>query len=37
VYRGLLAQGVQPRVAPADAFRQWLADQGKDTPPCTAL
>jgi septum formation protein len=37
VYRALQAQGLQPCVQPADAFRQWLADQGKDTPPCTAL
>jgi septum formation protein len=37
VYRALVAQGIQPGVHPADAFRQWLADQGKDIPPCTAL
>jgi septum formation protein len=37
VYRALQAQGLQPCVQPADAFRQWLADQGKDRPPCTAL
>lgn len=36
VYRALKAQGIQPAVQPADAFRQWLADQGKDIPPCTA-
>lgn len=36
VYRAVQAQGLQPGVHPADAFRQWLADQGKDTPPCTA-
>ena len=37
VYRALVEQGIQPGVQPADAFRQWLADQGKDIPPCTAL
>lgn len=36
VYRAVQAQGLQPGVQPADAFRQWLADQGKDIPPCTA-
>jgi septum formation protein len=36
VYQALQMQGLRPGVQPADAFRQWLADQGKDIPPCTA-
>jgi hypothetical protein len=36
VYRALQTQGLQPGVRPADAFRQWLADQGKEQPRCTA-
>lgn len=36
VYRALQMQGLRPGILPADAFRQWLADQGKDIPPCTA-
>ena len=36
VHRLLQAQGVTALVEPADAFRQWLADQGKDMPSCTA-
>ncbi len=37
VYHALRAQGFRPGIEPANAFRQWLAEQGKDTPPCTAL
>lgn len=36
VHRLLKGLGIVGLVEPADAFRQWLADQGKDTPPCTA-
>ncbi len=36
VYRLLSAIGITQLVEPADAFRQWLADQGKDVPPCIA-
>ena len=37
VYHGLRAQGLGPAIEPASAFRRWVADQGRDTPPCTAL
>lgn len=36
VHHQLQTMGIQPGVDPADAFRHWLADQGKDVPPCTA-
>jgi septum formation protein len=36
VYQALKIMGIQDIVEPQDAFRQWLADQGKDVPPCTA-
>ena len=36
VHRLLAAMGMRQLVEPAQAFRQWLADQGKDAPPCTA-
>lgn len=36
VYRLLRAMGVSNLVDPHDAFRHWLADQGKDVPACTA-
>ena len=32
VHRRLQALGMRPTVEPADAFRHWLADQGKDVP-----
>ncbi len=37
VYHALWTRGIRPAVEPASAFRRWLADQGKGTPPCTAL
>lgn len=36
VHRLLGAAGIPHLVEPEDAFRQWLADQGKDVPLCTA-
>jgi len=36
VHHQLQIMGIRPGVEPADAFRHWLADQGKDVPPCTA-
>jgi septum formation protein len=36
VHRLLAAMGLRQLVEPEQAFRQWLADQGKDAPPCTA-
>ena len=36
VHRLLRAAGIDQLVDPAEAFRRWLADQGKDVPQCTA-
>ena len=36
VHRLLRTMGIGPLVEPADAFRHWLTDQGKDVPPCAA-
>jgi septum formation protein len=36
VHRLLQQSGPRPAVTPADAFQQWLADNQKDMPPCTA-
>ncbi len=36
VHHQLQTMGIRPGVDPADAFRHWLADQGKDVPLCTA-
>lgn len=33
-HRLLHAAGVRQLVEPAEAFRRWLADQGKEMPPC---
>ncbi len=34
VHRLLHAVGIGQLVDPAEAFRRWLADQGRDAPPC---
>jgi septum formation protein len=36
IYQLLTEHGVERLAAPIDAFRRWLADQGKDLPACIA-